>query len=235
MSYLQPNAGRAKTATILLWASIGAGVLSIISYFLQYQLLSGDLESLTEDIANSNDRRQLLVSVLSILMLIVTAVFFIMWFRRAYNNLHQIGSFHVSFGEGWAAGSWFVPILNLFRPVQIMSEIWKGTQAATPGKPVAGTPLIALWWTFWIIATIVGRIAFRMPDKSVEDVLTATWVQILSEVLQIIAGIALILLIRKVNTAENELYDAWASGMLTPAPTTDSSPETDPAAGLPTP
>lgn len=31
---------------------------------------------------------------------------------------------NLSHDESWAAGSWFVPILNLFRPVSIMKEMY---------------------------------------------------------------------------------------------------------------
>ncbi len=50
-----------------------------------------------------------------------------MWFRRAYFNLHQKVSY-LSHSEGWAAGSWFVPIVNLYRPYQIMKEIYVETK-----------------------------------------------------------------------------------------------------------
>jgi len=57
----------------------------------------------------------------------ISVITFIMWFRRAYFNLHQKVN-HLSYSEGWAAGSWFVPIINLYRPYQIMKEIYIETK-----------------------------------------------------------------------------------------------------------
>lgn len=96
------------------------------------------------------------------LLIIVTAVFFIMWFRRAYNNLHIAGARFLPYKEGWAAGAWFVPIVNWFYPYRIMNAIWQETPAAVRKvgenyeRNEEGN--IGGWWALWLIGNIVSNI-----------------------------------------------------------------------------
>jgi len=83
--------------------------------------------------AESNDLRQLVIAIISMVVALISAVTFIMWFRRAYFNLHSRVS-KLSFTEGWAAGAWFVPIVNLGRPLNIMQELYNKTAALLKEK-----------------------------------------------------------------------------------------------------
>lgn len=109
----------------MIWIILGLEIISLISGFSQYSLLQSAVNGseISEAAADSNDNRESLIGIVSILTCIVSVVTFIMWFRRAYFNLHQMIR-NLSHDESWAAGSWFVPILNLFRPVSIMKEMY---------------------------------------------------------------------------------------------------------------
>ncbi|WP_263008871.1 DUF4328 domain-containing protein [Chryseobacterium suipulveris] len=125
MKNLRPNEQRAKNAIILIWIILGLEIISLISGFSQYSLLQSAVNGseISEAAADSNDNRESLIGIVFILTCIVSVVTFIMWFRRAYFNLHQMIR-NLSHDESWAAGSWFVPILNLFRHVSIMKEMY---------------------------------------------------------------------------------------------------------------
>lgn len=53
--------------------------------------------------------------------------------------------------RGWVIGSWFTPVVNLWFPYQIVTDIWKGT---VPDDRQAGgwSQLVRLWWACWILA-----------------------------------------------------------------------------------
>lgn len=114
----------------------------------------------------------LLASVVGVVqggVTIATAVLFIVWFYRAYANLGALGAGELRYGTGWAAGAWFVPILNLFRPKQIADDIWRASdpELGEPGAWRSGpVPVVyGVWWTAWL-AWIIGGTA----------VAVATWV-----------------------------------------------------------
>ena len=117
MENLKPNGQRAKTAITMIWVVLILEIISLISGYLQYDLLQilangGDVSM---EAADSNDLREQAISIVYLITFVISGVTFIQWFRRAYFNLHSKVN-HLSHTEGWAAGSWFVPIINLYRP-----------------------------------------------------------------------------------------------------------------------
>ena len=84
------------------------------------------------------------------------AIVFIMWLYRAYQNVDATDPGRRRYGYGWAISGWFVPILNFWRPKQIVNDIWRAGQ--NPGDP--GFLLIA-WWLLWIANGFVSSSARR--------------------------------------------------------------------------
>ncbi len=91
------------------------------------------------------------------------AVGFIAWFRRGYRNVEALGIRPLRYGTGWSIGSWFVPILNLFRPKQIANDIWRSGDPAAAGNPgwssLPVSSLVHWWWAVWILLTVLGGAA----------------------------------------------------------------------------
>jgi len=158
--YAQPlpdNAARARNASALL----------IVNLCLFSVMTAKDILKLFAEGAFYQFYRLTLIAegVLEIaqsVLIITTSVFFIMWFRRAYNNLWLSGARFLPYKEGWAAGGWFVPIINWFYPYRIMNAIWIETPAAIRKvgehyeRPQEN--YVGWWWAFWLIGNIVSSI-----------------------------------------------------------------------------
>jgi hypothetical protein len=131
------------------------------------RILSGG--SFTQHQLDDADLRQGTVAVLQLLALVASAVFFLRWFHRSYKNLRAVGG-EQRYGQGWAIGAWFIPILNLFRPKQIANDIWRGSD---PANPVA--TLLGWWWAAFLVSqfadNIAGRLAFH--GNTVSDIRSA--------------------------------------------------------------
>ena len=129
MESLKPNEQRAKAAIILIWIVLILEITSLVSSYLQYDLLqrisSGAIVS--SFTAAANFIRQQIIGYVYFIAYVISAITFIRWFRRAYFNLH-LRVDHLSNSEGWAAGSWFVPIINFYLPYKIMKELYQETQ-----------------------------------------------------------------------------------------------------------
>ena len=148
--------------------------------------------------ADSNDTREQIIGIIYLIAHVISAVTFIQWFRRAYFNLHLKVN-HLSHSEGWAAGSWFVPIVNLYRPYQIMKELYLETEALLTKKELLlgenfSTSSVGWWWTFWITNSIIGQIIFRYPSETIDDLIGGTVAGMIGS----IAGIPLALIAVKV-------------------------------------
>ncbi|MFV0599213.1 MAG: DUF4328 domain-containing protein [Bacteroidales bacterium] len=172
MNELKPNTKRAKYAITLIKVVLAINIISIISWYFQYDLLQtfGNDGGFSFEKAESNDLRVQFLSISYSGFFIISAITFIMWFRRAYHNLHQKISY-LSWKEGWASGAWFVPFLNLYRPYQIMMELYKDTIELLKKKDnnlasKLTTNYVNLWWSLWIISNILSNISFRYQIKA---------------------------------------------------------------------
>ena len=114
MNDLMPNQQRAKNAINLMWA------LLVLTAGLTIQIIFRALfVSDTDEI----DIIWLILPVLWIIVFPISSIAFLMWFNRAYSNLHQMAA-DLSYKKGWAIGCWFVPIMNLVIPLKIMVELY---------------------------------------------------------------------------------------------------------------
>jgi hypothetical protein len=169
-----------------------------IKYDLLQTVANGG--SISNEAATANDTREQIVAIIYMAAFIISIVTFILWFRRAYYNLH-IKLDHLSLSEGWAAGSWFVPIVNLFRPFQIMKELYQETenlliQERTVIDENFTTRYLGWWWALWIINSAIGQFVFRytMKAESIDELTIST----ISTMVQNIVGIPLALITIKV-------------------------------------
>jgi len=85
MIELSDNTQRARNIIICLWCELGINLVSLISNYMELSLLQTGGYSLEE--AERNDLRQQIINITQFAVYITTAVFFILWFRRAYGNL----------------------------------------------------------------------------------------------------------------------------------------------------
>ena len=172
MENLKPNGQRAKNAITLIWIVLALDIVSLISGYFQYDLLqtAANGGKISIETAIANDTREQIIGIIHFIAFVISAVTFIQWFRRAYYNLHLRVN-HLSHTEGWAAGSWFVPIVNLYRPYQIMKELYQETKELLTKKGLSinenfTTGYLGWWWTLWIINGIIGRFVFNYSMKA---------------------------------------------------------------------
>lgn len=214
MKSLKPNGQRAKNAIIFIWIILVLDVLSLISGYFQYDLLStvanGGFISPVQ--ATFNDLREQIIAILYLLASIVSAITFIQWFRRAYFNLHL----HVDYllhPEGWAAGSWFVPIVSFYRPYQIMKELYEESIELLEKRgiriPDISMSYISIWWAFWILSSIFGQIILRITLKSntVDDYIFTTICSMIQNIVNIPLALLAIQVIKNYAKLEPHMFE----------------------------
>ncbi len=214
MEILKPNENRAKNAIFLIWIVLAFDIVSLISSYLQYNLLqTASLgRDLSTEAVNSNDLREQIVGLLYFAAYITSAVTFILWFRRAYYNLH-LKVTNLTHSEGWAAGSWFVPIFNLYRPFQIMKEIYQETKIILIDKDALSkykltTKYLGVWWTLWIISGFIGQFEFRYLQKAsaIDEFITGTIASMINNIIGIPLALITIKIIKDYSNIEPLLY-----------------------------
>jgi len=216
MEKLRPNGQRAKNAVLMIWIVMAMSVIMLISSLIQYRILSQMNEGviISPDEIETNDLRVGFILILYGIVYLISGVTFIQWFRRAYYNLHQRMS-HLSHSEEWAAISWFVPIVNFFRPYNIMVEIYRETKKLLQYHQIRipnnmNRNIVGWWWALWIFTGIVAYITRNtgtMDDVvlgtiSVENLMDDTLMEMLAAALEIPLAIITVGMIKQYAAVE---------------------------------
>lgn len=215
MELLRPNTERAKVAITLIWIVLFFDIISFMSSYMQYDLLQTVSKGgfITTDEANENDFREQVIAIIYMVVNVISAVTFIMWFRRAYFNLH-LRINNLSHTEGWAAGCWFVPIICLYRPYQIMKELYQDSklllmQHESDGAENFSTKFLGIWWTMWIINHFIGQFVFKysLKAESIEELTTSTIASMVGNSTGIVLAIITVNIIMDYSKIEPLLRD----------------------------
>jgi eukaryotic-like serine/threonine-protein kinase len=134
--------------------------------------------------------------VIFLIGLVGAAIAVPMWMHRVFRNLPALGEQGMRWSPAWAAGAWFIPILNFFVPYQVMRVLWS---SFGDGRP---TP--QYWWGAWIGAYVLQIVSnelsrFSRPAGDVTGVL--------NDIATFIAGFLLITLIRRITRRQRDRHD----------------------------
>jgi hypothetical protein len=135
-------------------------------------------------------------------ILLPTAVLFAMWMYRSYKNLLDMDVRGLAYSPGWAAGAFFVPILNLYRPCQIAQEMWR---ASSPDleedklrawRHASGSAVVGFWWGFWIISNLLYNVSLRIAfSHHTAEARMGTMVGMMANGVAVLAGVCAILMV----------------------------------------
>jgi hypothetical protein len=143
------------------------------------------------------------VGILQLLTFVPCVVLFLIWFSRIDAGARALGAVGFRHGHGWAVGAWFVPILNLFRPKQMVDDAWRAAEPALPvGAAIEGSPLpawLGAWWATWLLGNLVSWRAMRLDGETLEELRTSVTVGMAADGLLVVAGVLAIVLVRSLT------------------------------------
>ncbi|MEV8550839.1 DUF4328 domain-containing protein [Streptomyces glaucescens] len=89
------------------------------------------------------------------------AIVFLCWFFRMRRTTGLMAPDQFRRGPGWAVGTWFIPLANLWMPYRIAMEMW---MAATflphdGGQRQTRTWPVNTWWALFVLGTLLNRYA----------------------------------------------------------------------------
>ena len=137
------------------------------------RIRDGDLYTIEE--VDANDVRQMRIDLAYLLIYAVLAVSFLMWLHRIRKNEAHLDVVGTQFSAGWSVWVWFIPIMNLFRPYQIMKEAWQVSDSDTEADSwnrSSVSPLMGWWWFLFLAAGFIFLIS---------NYLTANFTQIITD------------------------------------------------------
>lgn len=181
MEELRPNDQRARYAIAMIWVILFLTIVTLILEVTGLLLTEGiiPLESVPYFVIWLYATGLGYASLLSIIIGIISVVTFIMWFRRAYYNLGlKVGG--LLYGNAWSVWAWFIPVVNLYMPFQIMKELYEKTEKymtfniEKPYEDNLKTDYVNWWWALWIISAAVNyfsiKIVWRLEEINQAEV-----------------------------------------------------------------
>jgi hypothetical protein len=211
----KPISDLANWVQALFFISGLAAVVSILSGLMQSKLLNDALNGKYISLAKAtaNDNREALIGWVQVGFLLIAAILFLVWVHRANKNLHAFKNPALRFSPGWAVGWFFIPIMWLFRPYQVVNEISKASNpdidpAVNNVNNLPAPAIVAVWWAFFLISNYIGWFAFRyfLQDDTVSDLLNSTYAYMVDDAVNVVGFIITIFLVRTISQSQDKRY-----------------------------
>lgn len=221
--------GKCKTLTVMTYVMIGVAALSAISYLNFYLKLDEWLDPSTVPTDEGFDNLALAESLTGftgygvLLVAIPLTVVLVLWFRAAYRNLNYF-KVQQRYRQGWAVWSWFVPIWQSFRPVQMANDMTKAIRRWNPQTKL--TPnAIAVWWGLVLVAGFLAMrdAIFYLRAETLEELRTSSAISVAYFLIEIVALLAMLWFIRNITREQT----ARQFFVTTATPAADGERKTD--------
>jgi hypothetical protein len=133
---------------------------------------------------------------------VVTGVLFVVWLFQAHRSDRMQTDF-LERGSGWAIGGWFVPVLGMWRPRQMVQDVRHG---ATGGQPGPTSTRVNLWWTAYLACFVTALHSLALtpdPELRREALIHAIGESAIADAVDAgvicVAGVLAILVVRQVT------------------------------------
>lgn len=159
-----PLESRSTAAILALYVKVGCCALAI-GADVRRIVIAGDLEqgSVLVDELLGADQLVLLAASLELIALLVVTVLFLRWQVAAHRNLPALGDPTPRIGVAAGVAAWFVPVLNLLRPMQVVAGLWRAGEGGT-----ATPALVRAWWAAWLVAVAAVAAAWVLPGAAAD-------------------------------------------------------------------
>lgn len=144
---------RAKICRLALWAFI---VVCGLTFCLLLTVAAAQLQ-----IANPP------VTILAVyslgetllwLILLLATIPIGLWVYRAHANLHEGAVAELNYSPGWAVGSFFVPVANLFVPMRAMRELHNRSMGEPADFAASSVGDVTSWWACHLAAVLLAMV-----------------------------------------------------------------------------
>lgn len=200
---------RGIAAQVLLGLMIGLSLLSAIHNVAGFDLIR-DAQSGTLSIseADSYDATAQSYAQAYLVLYIATAIAFLMWLSRSIDNVPHLTGEFPDVTPRWSIGWWFVPFANLFKPYQVVRDLF--VRIAADGQR---SWVILAWWLVWIGGGVLGTFIFRMAEPAdLDDLNTWFTLNLLSDLSTVVPAALAIIIVRRIQRSADALALANGQG-----------------------
>ena len=154
----------------------------------------------------SADRLVTTLSNTSVVVVLLIAVVFLVWFYRSRANVEHYEPRFQRRTVGWALGGW-LPVVNLWVPYQVTTDILLDSD-----RPLTGPPrterrsygLVQAWWTMWVLRLALTVAARAVHSDTPERFANYDLIQVAYHSADLVAAVLALLVIDKITNAQRE-------------------------------
>jgi hypothetical protein len=218
----RPLDSRARLVAVFFWCYIAASAALIVAIIASaaigvnlYSEESYPAEETPAGIATLMASG--IIIFLCLIIYVICIVVYLMWLYRARSNLPALGAADVRWSPRWSIAWWFIPIMSLFRPYQVVKETWQASDpAALPTwRRDSPPPLFPWWWTLFLIDNIGSNVTDRMSrgldrTPSFDAAITFTYIDVAVLIAGIGAALCAIRIVRDITQRQIQRYQIRA-------------------------
>lgn len=199
---VKPLAGLTKTLRVFLAIDIVITVIAVFADFYDFYSYANLAPGINpNEVFLPSDAVNVIVVLVQVLFSIILGITFLWWIYRTNKNLRALDDREeMTFTPGWAVGWYFIPIANLFKPYQVMQEIWRVSHKNESGTSQA---LLRWWWVLWVISNIIGQVLWRMSNNidGVNSYIALSATYIVSDGVGVILSVVALMLVTQIGLA----------------------------------
>ena len=205
-------AALAQALVIALYADLAVDALNLIADTLSLRFVSQVDPDTPTSLGSSLpgeaaiDLFKGLAGLLQAIVFLVCGFLCLKWIYRVSLNAHSMAS-DMKTTPAWGVGWFFVPIANLWKPYQAVRETWQVSAAGGPGWQSQPVPnLLGWWWLAWIVANMLGNVAFRLQMSAATAGATAfsSGMSVAQDVANVPLDVLFIYIVRRLTAVQIE-------------------------------
>lgn len=218
---VRPVGRRGAIASVLIAASVVLAIASAVANWNAY-LAVVDYKRRDATFEDALAARDLTIEygATYFFVLAAAAIAFLLWLYRARANADLLCDAPHRHSKPWVGGSWFCPVVNLWFPYQVVTDVWKASRPGTPWrleslKQVPGSALLWGWWACWVGSFVIGRVSALVNDQQTSPTLEKYYklavIKSVSAALMLVAGALIIVVIVRVSRWQEQPREALAT------------------------
>lgn len=154
-----------------------------------YQKLSLDFFSSEEESTAAQELQDKWTGTAGVLQSAILFQFIVllMWIYRINSNTRSLGAAaDMKYTPGWSVGWFFIPIANIWKPYQVLKELWISNHHShiPASDKKRGVTFVGWFWVVALISIGLGKGAFRMNlrAKELPDFILANKITTLADI-----------------------------------------------------
>lgn len=149
--------------------------------------------------------------LIQILTAVAATIVLLWWIYRVSVNVRRLGATGLRFTPVWSVGWFLVPVANLWKPYQILKELWTASANPLAWQQERAGGLVR-WWPFLqITISTIGLISYFITTKYGSNaILLIVSLEILSNIVVFILVFIVISIVARIQELQMASYHAYA-------------------------